>query len=150
MEHNCTICSESFKRGEEIKTECKHEFHSKCISEWVIKADNCPLCRHVNPFGSNTYQYTYMYYLNNGKLNNYDEERYKRFRIFYMPGRPINNQVYRPHTDATPNIGEPPITTEMDLREMDLRELVNSLINSTYDLGEVFEVMHGLARLSRQ
>ena len=27
------------------KLECGHSFHSKCISEWMTKNNNCPVCR---------------------------------------------------------------------------------------------------------
>ena len=43
----CDICYESF--GPEIEfielTDCKHSFCSKCISTWVFRKKNCPMCR---------------------------------------------------------------------------------------------------------
>jgi hypothetical protein len=26
-------------------TDCKHIFHSKCLSEWMKRQRSCPLCR---------------------------------------------------------------------------------------------------------
>jgi len=43
---DCTVCSESFKKGERIrKLPCKHIFHEKCIMPWLEMNSNCPNCR---------------------------------------------------------------------------------------------------------
>ena len=59
---SCIICLEDFKSDEEIKAlenkdknafekietsilECGHKFHRKCISDWLKKEENCPICR---------------------------------------------------------------------------------------------------------
>lgn len=40
----CSIClSLSGKRG--YKTVCGHKFHTKCILQWLLNNDNCPICR---------------------------------------------------------------------------------------------------------
>lgn len=44
----CAICLDDFKEGDgkqiaELK--CSHIFHLKCLSEWVVKNDVCPMCR---------------------------------------------------------------------------------------------------------
>ena len=45
----CYICYEDFKEGDEIacsrNNECHHEFHLKCIKMWLMKHDECPICR---------------------------------------------------------------------------------------------------------
>ena len=59
---SCIICLEDFKSNEEIKMlestnkaafekvetstlDCGHKFHRKCISDWLKKEENCPICR---------------------------------------------------------------------------------------------------------
>ncbi|PIA64475.1 hypothetical protein AQUCO_00100154v1 [Aquilegia coerulea] len=42
----CTICLDDMEEGDEARTiECKHTFHTNCISEWVKQKATCPLCR---------------------------------------------------------------------------------------------------------
>ena len=45
----CHICLDHFRIGEEISwsnvSKCKHCFHSKCINEWLLMHQACPLCR---------------------------------------------------------------------------------------------------------
>jgi hypothetical protein len=45
----CPICLGDFEIGEEIcmskNIECPHAFHSDCMLEWLMKHDDCPLCR---------------------------------------------------------------------------------------------------------
>lgn len=52
MESTCTYCLENITYGETTRTTlCNHQFHKKCINEWVDgnRTPNCPLCRqHVN------------------------------------------------------------------------------------------------------
>jgi len=46
---SCPICIETYQVGEEIawsKNEnCHHAFHLDCIMTWLMKSDDCPLCR---------------------------------------------------------------------------------------------------------
>lgn len=48
-ETSCSICCEDFyKENENDKiatTMCQHSYHLKCITEWLKKSENCPLCR---------------------------------------------------------------------------------------------------------
>ena len=41
-EHDCPIC---YEEKADIRTQCGHFFHSKCLGEWVIKNKICPMCR---------------------------------------------------------------------------------------------------------
>jgi hypothetical protein len=42
----CAICLDEFALEDQICTlPCSHEFHSKCVQEWLIKTWNCPVCR---------------------------------------------------------------------------------------------------------
>lgn len=45
----CAICQENFQKGKYKRKmpKCTHEFHKKCIDEWLYKDKNqtCPLCR---------------------------------------------------------------------------------------------------------
>ncbi len=43
---SCSICLEEQKINEEwSKIICNHEFHKKCILEWLKTNNNCPICR---------------------------------------------------------------------------------------------------------
>ncbi|KAI5189794.1 hypothetical protein NECID01_0700 [Nematocida sp. AWRm77] len=44
---DCSICLEGINTGDAVRTlQCKHMFHSKCVSEWLTQyANECPMCR---------------------------------------------------------------------------------------------------------
>lgn len=45
---NCIICSDEFKKNEEIAIlECNHIYHINCINEWGFYKQECPLCKKV-------------------------------------------------------------------------------------------------------
>ena len=46
----CAICLDKFDIGDDISksmdtTKCHHEYHTLCITEWLMKHPNCPYCR---------------------------------------------------------------------------------------------------------
>lgn len=45
----CSICLDNFKPGtfKRKMPQCRHEFHKKCIDEWLYKDNklSCPICR---------------------------------------------------------------------------------------------------------
>lgn len=45
----CNICLESLQDGDEIASAknkcCRHEYHAECLSLWLAKHDDCPMCR---------------------------------------------------------------------------------------------------------
>lgn len=41
----CSICLENLTENIIIEFDCNHPFHPKCIFEWVIVNDTCPMCR---------------------------------------------------------------------------------------------------------
>ena len=46
--NDCSICLENINK-DDYKLNCNHIFHKNCISQWLIKSSNCPLCRsHVD------------------------------------------------------------------------------------------------------
>jgi hypothetical protein len=49
MLNDCTICLDSLEKGKIADLKCKHEFHNKCISEWICKENSCPICRRNDP-----------------------------------------------------------------------------------------------------
>jgi len=54
----CSICLNSIKKEEDtIKTNCKHLFHTECISRWLKIKTSCPLCRKflINSYNINLY-----------------------------------------------------------------------------------------------
>jgi len=47
----CPICCEDYVKGDDIawsKNErCCHAFHTKCIAEWLMDHNDCPMCRNI-------------------------------------------------------------------------------------------------------
>ena len=45
----CSICLQKYKVGDDIcwsqNESCEHAFHMECLTPWLMKHDNCPLCR---------------------------------------------------------------------------------------------------------
>ena len=42
----CIICLEDFKINDQcLYLNCLHLFHARCIIEWLLKHDNCPICK---------------------------------------------------------------------------------------------------------
>eukprot|EP01084_Bolivina_argentea_P312284 540641_1 len=47
VEKECEICCEPIKHGEVIKTlACMHQYHCKCVDQWLGTHRSCPNCRH--------------------------------------------------------------------------------------------------------
>jgi len=48
-EKSCPICYQCFITGEEIvkslNKHCIHEYHKDCVLPWLLKSDECPMCR---------------------------------------------------------------------------------------------------------
>ena len=42
--NECSICLE-VNNNKIIKTDCNHEFHEKCLFEWIKISMTCPICR---------------------------------------------------------------------------------------------------------
>mmetsp|Transcript_9958 Transcript_9958/g.18698 ORF Transcript_9958/g.18698 Transcript_9958/m.18698 type:complete len:276 (-) Transcript_9958:70-897(-) len=46
---SCSICMSRYKEGDEIcwsrNEKCYHAFHLTCMLEWLLKHNDCPLCR---------------------------------------------------------------------------------------------------------
>lgn len=52
---NCVVCMTDFKKNDQVKylfsyifiriLYCSHQFHGKCIDEWLICKAECPMCR---------------------------------------------------------------------------------------------------------
>lgn len=46
----CGICLCNFEKGEEIcwspNSQCKHTYHKECAFEWLMKHNDCPICRN--------------------------------------------------------------------------------------------------------
>lgn len=42
----CSICIVDYKNGDKLRClPCFHRFHQKCIDEWLIIKNECPLCK---------------------------------------------------------------------------------------------------------
>ena len=46
---SCAICLESFESSSDVKqlSACHHVFHTTCLTEWLLRHGNCPMCRSV-------------------------------------------------------------------------------------------------------
>lgn len=45
-EENCVICQSDFNFGERLITlPCLHQYHTKCITDWLKLKKNCPICQ---------------------------------------------------------------------------------------------------------
>ncbi|KAL8253165.1 hypothetical protein R6Q59_036858 [Mikania micrantha] len=45
-EENCVICQMDFNYGQRLITlPCLHQYHTKCISDWLKLKKNCPICQ---------------------------------------------------------------------------------------------------------
>jgi RING-finger-containing ubiquitin ligase len=46
---SCSICMSRYKDGDEIcwsrNEKCYHAFHLGCMMEWLMKHNDCPMCR---------------------------------------------------------------------------------------------------------
>lgn len=45
----CSICHEPLQSYQIVRTiiKCKHSFHQKCVDNWLIDKNNCPMCREI-------------------------------------------------------------------------------------------------------
>lgn len=42
----CSICLEDFVKGDRVKTmPCWHDFHKKCLDQWLRTNGSCPICK---------------------------------------------------------------------------------------------------------
>ena len=45
-ECECSICLNFDTTDDKVvELKCKHKFHQQCISQWVYKVNNCPMCK---------------------------------------------------------------------------------------------------------
>ena len=43
--NNCVICLDDIDSKNIYKLDCCHVYHQKCIDEWLLKQNTCPICR---------------------------------------------------------------------------------------------------------
>ncbi|WOL20662.1 E3 ubiquitin-protein ligase [Canna indica] len=47
---SCAICLDDFESASELTVmPCRHQFHSGCLKEWLLRSHSCPLCRFSLP-----------------------------------------------------------------------------------------------------
>jgi hypothetical protein len=44
MKFTCAICLKTNYSFFPYKTECGHKFHKKCMEDWLLKYNTCPVC----------------------------------------------------------------------------------------------------------
>ena len=47
-DQQCVICIEDIEE-DETELPCGHVFHTKCLFEWLMQQDTCPVCRATLP-----------------------------------------------------------------------------------------------------
>jgi hypothetical protein len=46
IHRQCSICIEDFcEESAIILTGCNHCYHEKCLTDWIVNKNNCPVCR---------------------------------------------------------------------------------------------------------
>ena len=62
----CSICYYTIKQSQMKTLSCNHCFHMKCIWNWLVISNACPLCRSiVKPYPEQGCPYNeYVYYVN--------------------------------------------------------------------------------------
>jgi hypothetical protein len=48
QQENCTICLEPLETDVVKLTNCSHTYHEKCITEWLVRKRECPVCRQYS------------------------------------------------------------------------------------------------------
>lgn len=49
LEQTCSICLLAFEEGETVTDlTCGHLYHAECVSEWLLKKNECPLVSAVH------------------------------------------------------------------------------------------------------
>ena len=44
-EDSCIVCLVEYQPGEDLRwLPCKHKFHARCLSDWLSKKKECPVC----------------------------------------------------------------------------------------------------------
>ena len=43
----CNICLDEMENMDTFKTPCNHIFHNRCVAQWLLINDTCPLCRTI-------------------------------------------------------------------------------------------------------
>jgi len=42
----CSICQEEYEDKDELGTlQCGHDHHTKCIKQWLLQKNECPICK---------------------------------------------------------------------------------------------------------
>ena len=49
IKNYCSICLDEYiiNHIDTVTTNCKHNFHGKCLYEWTKKSKHCPICRNI-------------------------------------------------------------------------------------------------------
>ena len=53
-DNTCVICLDIIN-GSHVTTPCNHKMHNKCLTQWLLTEDTCPLCRHDIGIKSSNY-----------------------------------------------------------------------------------------------
>eukprot|EP00928_Gymnodinium_smaydae_P044675 TRINITY_DN29802_c0_g1_i1.p1 TRINITY_DN29802_c0_g1~~TRINITY_DN29802_c0_g1_i1.p1 ORF type:complete len:269 (+),score=44.21 TRINITY_DN29802_c0_g1_i1:110-916(+) len=53
----CTVCFESMELGQPgVRIPCGHLYHEDCITQWLSKSNECPVCRYELPTDDKEYE----------------------------------------------------------------------------------------------
>ena len=46
-DNSCIVCLVEYRPDDSVRQlPCKHKFHSRCLSDWLAKKKECPLCSY--------------------------------------------------------------------------------------------------------
>lgn len=46
VDNPCSVCLEKLST-DNTALSCGHTYHKKCIDEWLLKSQTCPICRQI-------------------------------------------------------------------------------------------------------
>lgn len=104
LKQKCSICFEQVKSTNSAGTKrlgCGHSFHNKCIIEWFVLSEICPVCRASQPnepiikFKNKVednlrdkYRDAIKTYENEIRRLNENLRRYSEYHSTFLPGSP--------------------------------------------------------------
>ncbi|MES2663219.1 MAG: RING finger protein [Pseudomonadota bacterium] len=80
---DCPICLNKLETAKLITTRCKHNFHNKCLAQWLSMRATCPICRHVLEIQEFSPKHAGYLFLNYLRLQNFlrSHEYFIKFKL---------------------------------------------------------------------
>lgn len=137
QEHECVICLDSIKSGDEYQTPCCNQhFHKKCLEKWTIsqnsKLKSCPHCREdlncLNPIKIKNFNRSNILDNFNFSLNiNLSGNKYLISNIKKLPSAVVQNKINIGGTKKT----IPIYVFDSEIKNLDNNFTINYFISLT-------------------